>query len=73
MKKREETIKTDYRSEMESRDMSLYRDYMKMMSNGKSMKTAVIDYLMQKYNVFSRSTVYKIIRRGKSLVEQEAC
>jgi hypothetical protein len=58
---------------MESRDMSLYRDYMKMMSNGKSMKTAVIDYLMQKYNVFSRSTVYKIIRRGKSLVEQEAC
>jgi len=73
MKKKEEAIKTDYRSEMESRDMSLYRDYMKMMSNGKSMKTAVIDYLMQKYNVFSRSTVYKIIRRGKSLVEQEAC
>lgn len=56
-------IKTQYQIEKEAKDMAVYNEYTELMSRAGSMVTAVEDYLMKKYNIHSKSTLWFIRRR----------
>lgn len=56
-------LKTPYQIEREKRDNALYADYIKMASVEGAAKTAIVQALMEKYNIHSPATIYIICNR----------
>lgn len=65
-------MKTSHRKSKENRDKALYNEYMQLTAVPGHMKTAVESALMKKYKIYSRSTVWAIIKRVQSRNAQTA-
>ena len=63
MKNMKKILKTPYEAMKEEFEMRVYRDWQSLTSNSRSKKEAVTAYLMKKYNIRARSTVWAIRRR----------
>lgn len=55
-------IKTKFRAEQEARDLKIYNEYMKLISNG-AMKTAANNIIKSKYGFHADSTIWFIRKR----------
>lgn len=55
-------MKRSYKLEKEKRDSDVYRQYKLLIESGVK-KMEVIAFLMHKYKIFSRQTIYNIIKR----------
>ena len=65
-------FKTACQKEREQRDRSIYEEYNKLVSVEGQSKSAVVEYLMNKYKIHSAGTIYVIRQRvEKRLKEQE--
>lgn len=64
-------MKPDGRAEREARDLAVYSDYQELMTVEGQSKTKVHEYLMQKYNVHSQSTIYLILKRVEERKRKE--
>lgn len=60
-------LKTPYRASKEKRDNKIRQTYNKLVSNPENMKTAIERDIMNRFNLGSRSTVWKIVK-GNSAV-----
>lgn len=64
-------FKTDCQQYREKRDKAIYNDYEKLMAVPEQSRTEVVNFLMKKYNVHSRGTIYVIRKRVEEQLKQE--
>lgn len=55
-------MKRNYRLQKEKRDAEIYQLYESLLSSGMK-KMEIVAFLMHKYEIFSRQTIYNIIKR----------
>lgn len=65
MQKQPQTLITPSKQKKLERDKLLFNDYNELMADPQSMSTAVADFLMNKYNIAARSTIWQIVKRVK--------
>lgn len=56
-------LKTPYRVDKEAKELAIYKEYNDLMSKAGQSATAVVEYLMEKHNIHSASTIYLIRKR----------
>lgn len=56
-------MKTEFKKEKEARELEIYREWKELTAEPGSMATAVDDFLMKKYSIFSRATIWNIRNR----------
>ena len=59
----EQVVKTKFRIEKDAKDLAVYTDWKELISKKGAMASAVDEYLMKKYNIHSRSTIWFIRQR----------
>ncbi len=69
-------VKTSFQIEKEAKDMAIYNEWKELMSQPDAMATAVHEYLMNKYHIYSKSTIWSTIKRvekrlSRSMSNQE--
>ena len=57
--------KTELQKWREERNLSLFKEYNKLVSKEGQSRTEVIKFLMDKYNVHSTATIYTVIKQQK--------
>lgn len=65
----DEVIKTDFQRVKEAKELDIYNEWIELTGKDGMMKTAVEKHLMEKYGIYSRSTIFRIVRR----VERRLC
>lgn len=58
-----QTLKTPYEKEKQEFEMKVYRDWQTLTSNPDNKKEAVTAHIMEKYNIHSHTTIWRIRRR----------
>ena len=62
--KKKDKFKTEFQEKKEQKDLAIYNEFNLLASK----KTAITKFLMEKYDIHSENTIYKIRRDvGKSL------
>lgn len=56
------TLLTPYQQERQRKRNEIYAEYRKLAANPANMPSAIIQYLMNKFNVGAASTIYGIIK-----------
>lgn len=56
-------LRTDYRLEKERRDLAICEEYERLASVPETSKTKIEEYLMRKYGLHSRTTLWTIRKR----------
>ena len=56
------TLQTDFQKRRAKRRADIYADYRRLVANPDNSRSAIIDYLRNKYNVGAASTIYGIIK-----------
>lgn len=56
-------LKTTYKIEKEARELQIYNEYKELMNQPGAMQSAVNEYIMEKYSIYSSSTVWLIRKR----------
>ncbi len=65
-------FRSGFRTEKERKDRAVYDEFVRMMGVPGQSKLKVIFYLMDKFGIYSQSTVYNIIKRvGARLAAEE--
>ena len=66
--KQKEKFKTEFQEKKEQKDLAIYNEFNLLASKKENKKTAITKFLMEKYDIHSENTIYKIRRDvGKSL------
>jgi len=65
----DEVIKTEFQRVKEARELEVYNEWIELTGQDGMMKTAVEKHLMEKYGIYSRSTIFRIVKR----VERRMC
>lgn len=65
------TLQTPFRKDKEAREKAIYEEYNKMMEEPGAQATAVNDFIMKKYGIYSVSTLYNIRKRVESQLNGE--
>lgn len=65
------TLQTPFRKDKEAREKAIYEEYNKMMEEPGAQATAVNDFIMKKYGIYSVSTLYNIRKRVESQMNGE--
>lgn len=60
------TLLTPYQIERQRKRSEIYAEYRKLAANPDNMPSAIIQYLMSKYNIGAASTIYGIIKERES-------
>lgn len=66
------TTITEHAEKKKARDLSIYTEYQELMKEPGAMSTAVTDYLMKKYEIYARSTVWSICQRVKKDLKNQS-
>jgi hypothetical protein len=53
---------TEYQKKRAKRRADIYADYRRLVANPDNSRSAIIQYLMDKYNIGAASTIYGIIK-----------
>lgn len=64
-------LQTPFRKDKEAREKAIYEEYNKMMEEPGAQATAVNDFIMKKYGIYSVSTLYNIRKRVESQMNGE--
>lgn len=56
------TLLTEYQKKRAKRRADIYAEYRRLVANPDNSRSAIIDYLRNKYNVGAASTIYGIIK-----------
>jgi hypothetical protein len=56
------TLLTPYQKERQRKRNEIYAEYKRLAENPSNMPSAIIQYLMGKYNIGAASTIYGIIK-----------
>lgn len=67
----EKIIKTQYRIDKDAEELAIYNKYQELIQQDGAMASAVDDYLMKKYNKFSRATIWSIRKRVKRRLQNQ--
>lgn len=68
----DKTFKTKFQVEKERRDLAIYTEYQELVADPEKSKVAIAEYLCEKYQIASVSTIYDIRDRvEKRLKEQK--
>lgn len=59
----EKKLKTPFQLEKEAKELKIYREYEALIKEKGAMPGAITSYLMKKYNVHARSTIWQIRKR----------
>lgn len=62
--------KTKYRIKKEAEDLAIYNDYNEFMSSPDAMATAADAYIMEKYDIASKSTVWFVRKRVEKRLKE---
>lgn len=60
------TLLTPYQKERQRKRNEIYAEYRKLSANPDNMPSAIIKYLMDKYNIGAASTIYGIIKEKEA-------
>lgn len=60
--------KTELQKWREARNLSLFKEYNKLVSKEGQSRTEVIKFLMAKYKIHSTATIYAVIQQHKKQV-----
>lgn len=60
------TLLTQYQQERQRKRNEIYAEYRKLSANPDNMPSAIIQYLMNKYNIGAASTIYGIIKEKEA-------
>lgn len=60
------TLLTEYQKKRAKRRADIYAEYRRLVANPDNSRSAIIDYLRNKYNVGAASTIYGIIKEHES-------
>ena len=63
------TLLTPYQKERQRKRSEIYAEYKRLTENPDNMPSAIIKYLMEKYNVGAASTIYGIIKEKEAVNE----
>jgi len=56
------TLQTEYQKKRAKRRADVYAEYRRLVANEDNSRSAIIKYLMGKYNIGAASTIYGIIK-----------
>ena len=56
------TLQTDFQKRRAKQRDSIYAEYRRLVANEGNSRSAIIKYLMGKYNIGAASTIYGIIK-----------
>ena len=62
---------TNHKAEITNRNAKMYDEYHELLQGENAMKMAVIHKLMQKYRLYSATSVYNIIKQEAKRRNQE--
>jgi hypothetical protein len=60
------TLLTPYQKERQRKRNEIYAEYKRLAENPSNMPSAIIQYLMGKYNIGAASTIYGIIKEKET-------
>ena len=60
------TLQTEYQKRRAKRRADIYADYRRLVANPANSRSAIIDYLKNKYNIGAASTIYGIIKEKEA-------
>ena len=60
------TLQTQFQMRRQKKRDEVYAEYRKLAANPDNSRSAIIKYLMDKYNIGAASTVYGIIKERES-------
>lgn len=64
------TLKTPKRRLIEDRDLRVYNDWIEMIKNPESQRTAITEHLQTKHGLKHRRDVYRMANRAKARIEK---
>jgi len=56
------TLITEYQAKRRKKRNEIYAEYRKLAANPNNSRSAIIQFLMRKYNIGAASTIYGIIK-----------
>jgi hypothetical protein len=65
------TLLTEYQKKRQKRREDIYADYCRLAANPDNSRSAIIKYLMGKYNIGSSSTIYILIKEKEGKNEND--
>jgi len=65
------TLLTEYQKKRQKRREDIYADYCRLAANPDNSRSAIIKYLMDKYNIGSSSTIYILIKEKEGKNEND--
>lgn len=67
----DEVIKTEFQRFKEAKELEIYNEWVELTGQDGVMKTAVEKHLMDKYGIYSRSTIFRIVKRVERRLNDE--
>ena len=64
------TLQTEYQKKRAKRRNEVYAEYRRLVANPDNSRSAIIQFLMNKYNIGAASTIYGIIKEKEAGHEQ---
>jgi hypothetical protein len=64
-------LKTDFQLKKEAKELAIYNEWNELMKQPEAMATAVDKFIMEKYSVFSKSTIWFIRKRVEERLKAE--
>lgn len=63
-------MKTPLQEEREARDLAIYEEYNVLAANPQQSRVALNEYFMGKYNIRSTGTLYTILKRVRTKLQE---
>ena len=60
------TLQTEYQKKRAKKRADVYAEYRRLVANESNSRSAIIQYLMGKYNIGAASTIYGIIKEKET-------
>ena len=60
------TLQTQFQIRRQKKRAEIYAEYRQLAANPANRKSAIVQYLMQKYNIGAASTIYGIIKEKEA-------
>ena len=60
------TLLTPYQKERQRKRNEIYAEYKRLAANPENSRSAIIEYLKNKYNIGAASTIYGIIKEKEA-------
>ena len=59
------TLQTEYQKKRAKKRADIYAEYRRLVANPANSRSAIVQYLMNKFNIGAASTIYGIIKENE--------